>query len=153
MGQQLWCKAGPVDRSVLMAMPVGKQLPLLGGQIVVGRETIAHHDFTQRIAQQLDRGGPRSTQTLDEHPHHGGHHAPLPAPLSGGIAAIPVAGGRAGFNRCAQDFVYDVMTGLHIRRARLTRRWNCWGPRSRRTSKGRWRCGWSTTASRPADQR
>ena len=96
-GRAAVVQGGPVDRSVLMAVPVGKQLPLLGGQMVVGREAIAHHESTQRIAQQLDRGGPRSTQTLDEHPHHGGQHDPVPAPPSGEIASIRVAGGGAGF--------------------------------------------------------
>ena len=73
------------------------ELPLLGRQMVVGREAIAHHNPAKAAPEQLDRGGCGAAQTLDEHRHCGRHHDPLPAPLAGGIVAVGVAGGGAGF--------------------------------------------------------
>jgi hypothetical protein len=120
----------PVDRSVLVAVPVVKQLllqaeqlrskfstgagafsdggevadqvrpaqlALLNGQVVVGREAIAHHNPAKGAPQQLDGGGCGSAQALEEHRHCGGDHDPLPAPFSTGIVPIGVAGGGAGF--------------------------------------------------------
>jgi len=72
-------------------------------------------DYRLDLVCQCQDGG-RAAKALHEHRHHGGHQAlrgsrwlhPLPAALAIGIAAIPFACGGAGFNRCAQDFVYDV---------------------------------------------
>ena len=123
-------QAGQINCCLLVAVPVGKQLPLQlqqfrsefgtgdrafddGGEIpnhmgladlaslqrevVVEREAIAHHNPAKGAPEQLDGGGRRATQTLDEHGHHGRHHDPLPAQLPGGIVAVGIAGGSAGF--------------------------------------------------------
>jgi hypothetical protein len=72
-------------------------------------------DYRLDLVYQCQDGG-RAAKALHEHRHHGGHQPlrgsrwlhPLPAALAIGIATIPFACGGAGFNRCAQDFVYDV---------------------------------------------
>ena len=75
--------------------------------MVVGREAIAHHNPAKGAAEQLDGGGCGSAQALDEHRHHCSDHDPLPAPLAGGIVAVSVAGGGAGFI----DIGHRLLTG------------------------------------------
>ena len=72
------------------------QLPLLGGQVVVGGEAIAHDNAAKGVPEQLDRSVRRAAQALHKHRHHGGHHDPLPAASARGIAAIRIAGGGTG---------------------------------------------------------
>jgi hypothetical protein len=88
-------------------------------QVRPAQLAIAHYNPTTADSDQLDGGGCRSTQDLDEHNHHNGDHDPLPAALPIGIVAVCIAGGRAGLNRCAQDLVYDV--GHRLLTGRLQR--------------------------------
>ena len=138
-------QAGPVDRSILVAVPVIKQLSLqvqkfrtelgagawtfgdgveiadqvrpaqlalLAGQVVVGREAIAHHNPAKAAPEQLNGGGGGSAQALDEHRHHSGDHDPLPAPFATGIVAVGVAGGGAGFIHVGHRLLTSQCQGL-----------------------------------------
>ncbi len=63
------------------------KLSLLTGQVVAGRETLAYHNPTKGVPEQLKCGSRRSAQPLAGHRHQGGDHDPLPTPLSCGIVA------------------------------------------------------------------
>ena len=69
------------------------KLALLGGQVVVSREAIAHDNPAKGVPYQLDGGGCRSTQALDEYRHQSGEHDPLQAALSIGIDPVSISGG------------------------------------------------------------
>ena len=83
------------------------QLTLLQGEIVVGREAIAHHYSAKGIPQQLNGCSGGAAKALHEHRHRCGHHDPLPAALAIGIATIRIAGGSA----CLIDVDHRLLTG------------------------------------------
>ena len=81
----------PIDRPFLPLVPLCKWLLLKADEL---RRALGACAWTLRWlqAEQLDRSGRRTAQALHKHRHHGGHHDPLPAELSHGIApsALPV---------------------------------------------------------------
>ena len=104
--QQLGCELGAgagafVDGGQIKLEVGSAQLALMGGQVVVGREAIAHHRAGKAIAQQVERSCSRAAQTLQEYGHHRRHHHLEPIPLPCWIVA----------NRYAQNFVYEIAGG------------------------------------------
>lgn len=83
------------------------QLGLLGGQVVVSREAIAHHIAAKGIPEQFDCIGRRSTQPLQKHRHYRCDHDPLPTAAAIRIASVRIAGGGASFI----DVVHRLLTG------------------------------------------
>ena len=77
----------------LVQLRIASAVALLGGQVVVSREAITHDNPAKAAPDQLDGGGRRSTQALEEHRHQSGDLAPVPASLPIGIVAVGIAGG------------------------------------------------------------
>jgi hypothetical protein len=110
LGSELGAGAGAFVDGGQITLELGPaQLALMGGQVVVGREAIAHHRAGKAIAQQVDRRCSRAAQALPEHGHHRRHQ-----PLRGRLRLHPQPAATARWvvaHRCAQDFVYGIAGG------------------------------------------